>query len=39
VNAALAGVGTPLVKPVSRGDAARTLEGFGVILPSDARRI
>ena len=38
VRAALAGVATPLVKPLSRGDVARALEGSGVALPTDARR-
>ena len=38
VRAALAGIKSPLVKPVSRGDVARALEGCGVSLPSDARR-
>jgi CheY-like chemotaxis protein len=38
VRAALAGIQAPLVKPVSRGDVARALEGCGVSLPSDARR-
>jgi CheY-like chemotaxis protein len=38
VRAALAGIKVPLVKPVSRGDVARALEGCGVSLPSDARR-
>jgi CheY-like chemotaxis protein len=38
VRAALAGIKAPLVKPVSRGDVARALEGCGVSLPSDARR-
>lgn len=38
VRAALAGIGTPLLKPVTRGDLARALEGRGVSLPADARR-
>ena len=39
VRAALAGLAAPLVKPLSRGDVARALEGCGVALPSDARRL
>lgn len=39
VRAALAGVGTPLVKPLGRGDVARALESAGVALPADARRL
>ena len=39
VRAALAGLPAPLMKPLSRGDVARALEGFGVPLPSDARRV
>jgi CheY-like chemotaxis protein len=38
VRATLAGFGAPLIKPVTRGDAARALESCGVLLPSDARR-
>lgn len=38
VRAALAGIGAPLLKPVTRGDLARALEGRGVTLPADARR-
>ncbi|MDE2093670.1 MAG: hypothetical protein KGL99_12690 [Burkholderiales bacterium] len=38
VRATLAGLATPLVKPLSRGDVARALEGSGVALPTDARR-
>ena len=38
VRAALAGLAAPLVKPLSRGDVARALEGSGVALPTDARR-
>ena len=39
VRAALAGIREPLIKPVSRGDVARTLEACDVILPADARRL
>ena len=38
VRAALAGIDTPLIKPLSRGVVARALEGCGVTLPADARR-
>jgi CheY-like chemotaxis protein len=38
VRASLAGVGIPLLKPVSRGDVARSLETRGIALPADARR-
>lgn len=38
VRAALAGLGEPLVKPLTRGTVARALEGAGVVLPADARR-
>ena len=38
VRASLAGVGAPLIKPLSRGDVARALEARGVALPADARR-
>lgn len=38
VRAALAGIGTPLLKPVSRGELARALESRGIALPADARR-
>lgn len=37
VRAALAGLDTPLVKPLRRGDVARALESGGVTLPADAR--
>jgi CheY-like chemotaxis protein len=39
VRAALAGVASPLVKPLARGDVARALEAAGVTLPADARRL
>ncbi len=39
VRATLAGVGEPLIKPVSRGDVARALERCGVPLPADSRRV
>jgi CheY-like chemotaxis protein len=39
VRAALAGISSPLIKPVTRGDVARALEACEVILPSDARRL
>ena len=39
VRAVLAGIGEPLLKPVSRGGVARALEALGVALPVDARRI
>jgi DNA-binding response OmpR family regulator len=39
VRAALAGVATPLIKPLSRGDVARALEAARVVLPADARRL
>ena len=39
VRAALFGISSPLVKPVTRGDVARALEACDVILPSDARRL
>ena len=38
VRAVLAGIGEPLIKPVSRGNVARALESFGVVFPADARR-
>jgi CheY-like chemotaxis protein len=38
VRASLAGIGALLLKPVTRGDAARALESCGVTLPADARR-
>lgn len=38
VRAKLAGCDGMLVKPVTRGDVARTLEACGVALPADARR-
>ena len=37
-HAALAGRDSLLVKPLSRGDVARALEGRGIPLPADARR-
>lgn len=37
VRAGLAGIGAPLLKPLSRGDVARALENRGVNLPYDAR--
>ena len=39
VIASLAGVGAPLEKPVTRGAVARALEGRGVTLPADSRRV
>jgi CheY-like chemotaxis protein len=39
VLAELAGLGAPLVKPLSRGDVARALEAADVVLPADARRL
>ena len=39
VRAALAGIGSPLIKPVTRGAVARALEACDVLLPSDARRL
>lgn len=39
VLAELAGLGAPLVKPLSRGDVARALEAAEVALPADARRL
>jgi len=39
VRAALAGINSPLIKPVSRGDVARALEASDVLLPADARRL
>lgn len=39
VRAALAGIGSPLIKPVTRGAVARALEACDVPLPSDARRL
>jgi hypothetical protein len=39
VRAALFGISSPLIKPVTRGDVARALEACDVILPSDARRL
>ncbi len=39
VRAALAGAVASLAKPVTRGDVARALEGSGVPLPTDARRL
>lgn len=39
VLASLAGLGTPLIKPLGRGDVARALESVGVTLPADARRL
>ena len=39
VRAALAGVNSPLIKPVTRGDLARALEACDVVLPADARRL
>ncbi len=38
VRVALAGLGEPLIKPLTRGSVARALEGAGVVLPADARR-
>ncbi len=38
VRAALAGISSPLIKPVTRGDVARALEACDVLLPADARR-
>jgi CheY-like chemotaxis protein len=38
VRAALAGIDSPLIKPVTRGDVARALEACDVLLPADARR-
>jgi hypothetical protein len=38
VRAKLAGCDGMLVKPVTRGDVARTLEACGLSLPADARR-
>ncbi len=38
VRAALAGIDSPLIKPVTRGDVARALEECDVVLPADARR-
>jgi DNA-binding response OmpR family regulator len=39
VRAALAGIDSPLIKPVTRGDVARALEACYVTLPADARRL
>ena len=39
VRAALAGINSPLIKPVTRGDVARALEASDVLLPADARRL
>ncbi|MEP6873326.1 MAG: response regulator [Burkholderiales bacterium] len=39
VRAALAGISSPLIKPVTRGDVARALEACDVLLPADARRL
>jgi len=39
VRAALAGINSPLIKPVTRGDLARALEACDVVLPADARRL
>ena len=39
VRAALAGINSPLIKPVTRGDVARALEACDVVLPADARRL
>jgi CheY-like chemotaxis protein len=39
VRAALAGITSPLIKPVTRGDVARALEACDVALPADARRL
>ena len=39
VRAALFGISSPLIKPVTRGDVARALEACDVQLPSDARRL
>ena len=39
VRAALAGINSPLIKPVTRGDVARALEACYVTLPADARRL
>jgi CheY-like chemotaxis protein len=39
VRAALAGIGAPLIKPLSRGTVARALEDRKVTLPADARRV
>ncbi len=39
VRATLAGADAFLLKPLGRGDVARTLEDHGVALPSDARRL
>jgi hypothetical protein len=35
----MAGAEALLLKPLGRGDVARTLEDNGVALPSDARRL
>jgi CheY-like chemotaxis protein len=39
VRATLAGADAFLLKPLGRGDVARTLEDHGVALPADARRL
>jgi hypothetical protein len=39
VRAALAGISSPLIKPVTRGEVARALEACDVVLPADARRL
>jgi CheY-like chemotaxis protein len=39
VRATMAGAEALLLKPLGRGDVARTLEDNGVALPSDARRL